>query len=174
MVDKRTSRVWSRPYRRDRRQLVGLLRFPDHVIVGLFASRRHSADAVDELLRNDAFQRACVGLAREAGDMVSGRIGSHGVTFLCADCGSTPRERRRRLVEIGEKAAALAQRRFGLDLHVGVSTLSLPLPTQFQAALAAAESALSKGVRVEEAEVVTTARAILCGSFDGGSRSSQS
>jgi len=154
MVDKRTSRVWSRPYRRDRRQMVGLLRFPDHVIVGLFVHRRRNADPVAELLRNDAFQRACVGLARDAGDVVSGRIGNHGVTFLCADRGTTLRARRRRLLDIGQKATALARSRFGLDLHVGVSTLSLPLPAQFQAALAAAESALSKGLHLVQAEVV--------------------
>jgi len=157
MIDKRTSRVWSRPYRRDRRQMVGLLRFPDHVIVGLFVNRRRNADPVDELLRNDAFQRACVGLARDAGEAVSGRIGNHGVTFLCADRGATPRARRRRLLSLGEKATALARSRFGLDLHLGVSTLSLPLPTQFQSALAAAESALSKGLRVVPAEAITTA-----------------
>jgi hypothetical protein len=82
MVDERTSRVWSRRYRIDRRQMLGLLQFPEHVIVGLFVSRRKDADPVEELIRRDAFQRACAGLARDAGEVVSGRIGAHGITFL--------------------------------------------------------------------------------------------
>ena len=157
MVDKRTSRVWSRPYRRDRRQMVGLLRFPDHVIVGLFVSRRRNADPVDELLRNDAFQRACVGLAREAGEW-SAVVSATTASRSSVQIADRPRAHvAAGSCRLGEKATALARNRFGLDLHVGVSTLSLPLPTQFQAALAAAESALSKGLRVVPAEVVTTA-----------------
>jgi AraC-like DNA-binding protein len=150
VVDERTSRVWSRPYRHDRQQRVGLLRFPDHVVVGLFVSRRRDADPVDDLIRKDAFQRACVDLGREVGDVVSGRIGNHGVTFLSVGRGQRVL---RRLVGLGERAAHLAGKRYGLDLHFGVSTLSLPLPAQFRAALAAAETALSKGLPFVRAEV---------------------
>jgi AraC-like DNA-binding protein len=152
VVDERTNRVWSRPYRHDRQQRVGLLRFPDHLVVGLFVSRHRDADPVDHLIRTDAFQRACVDLGRQVGDVVSGRIGNHGVTFLCAGRGPAQRVLRR-LVGLGERAATLAGKRYGLDLHFGVSTLSLPLPAQFRAALAAAETALSEGLPFARAEV---------------------
>jgi AraC-like DNA-binding protein len=156
MVDERTSRVWSRPHRLDRKQSVGLLALPDHVVVGLFVSKRRDADPVGEMLRHHAFQRACAELARDAGDALSGRIGSHGVTFLCATRGPSPRAHRR-LLALADKAAALGRNRYGLDLHVGVSTLTLPLPTQFRAALAAAELALSRGLRLTHAHGVEPA-----------------
>jgi AraC-like DNA-binding protein len=157
MVDERTSRVWSRPHRRDRRQTVGLLALPDQVVVGLFVSRRRrDADPVGEVLRKDAFQRACAELARDAGDALSGRIGSHGVMFLWAAREPAPRAQRG-LLALAEKAAALARSRHGLDLHVGVSALALPLPAQYRAALAAAESALSRGLHLTHAQGVEPA-----------------
>jgi len=59
---------------------------------------------------------------------------------------------RRRLVDLAEKASLLARRRFRLTLHCGISVLPLPLPAQYRAALAAAESALSKGEPLADAE----------------------
>jgi AraC-like DNA-binding protein len=113
------------------------------VLVGLFVNRLEHDDEVDEVLRRDAFQRACVELSHERG-AASGRIGGHGITFVCASRGSAARTRRF-LTDLAARAGTLARRRFGLDLHVGLGELPASLPDQYRCALAAAESALSGG-----------------------------
>ncbi|HEV8246312.1 MAG TPA: AraC family transcriptional regulator, partial [Polyangiaceae bacterium] len=142
LVDERTSRSWTRSELTEQREALGLKAIPDSVVVGLFVNRRRDSDPVDDLLRGDAFQRACVELARARGNALSGQIGSHGVTFLGASAGASARGRGR-LLELSEEAARMARKQFGLALHVGVSTVSAALPAQYQAALAAAESALA-------------------------------
>jgi AraC-like DNA-binding protein len=145
MVDPRTTHTWTRPTQPGwQRDHLGLLAPPDQVAVGLFVSRRHDADPVDDRLREHAFQRACAELARARGNCVSGRVGAHGITFLSVGRDAGARGRRR-LIEIAEEGARLAKRRFDLDLHWGVSASDATLPVQYQAALAAAESALSRG-----------------------------
>ena len=143
MLDERTSRVWSTPQMVDQRASLGLHGVPEHVVVGLFVTKERDSDRVDDLLRRHAFQRYCVELARDAGNVLSVKIGDHGVTFLGASTVSRERARRT-LVELGERAASIARRRFGLTMHLGVSTLSAPLPAQYQVALAAAESAVTQ------------------------------
>jgi AraC-like DNA-binding protein len=145
MVDARSTHIWTRPSQYGaQREALGLLAPPDQVAVGLFVSRRRDADPVDDRLRERSFQRACAELARARGNVVSGRVGAHGVTFLGVGRSSGARERRR-FIDLAEEAARLAKRRFDLDVHWGVSAADATLPVQYQAALVAAESALSRG-----------------------------
>src|SRR5450432_463685 len=156
MVDESTSRVWLSQHSINQLHDLGFQRSPDHASVGLIVSREGDADPVDDLLRRNAFQRACVELGRVAGNVVSGRIGDHGVTFLSASLGAEERSRRK-LTELAERASSLARRRFGLAVHFGVSTLKAELPAQYQAALAAAESALSRDLPLAHAQATAPA-----------------
>ena len=115
-------------------------------------SRESESDPVDDLLRRETFQRACVDLARASGDVIAGQVGDHGVSFLSA--GGAGASRRQSLVELGEKAATLARRRYGLNLHLGIGTLasSASLSEHYGAALEAAEAAFSRGARIVQAE----------------------
>jgi AraC-like DNA-binding protein len=149
MVDERTSRSWASPLRGGRLAAVGLSRFPEQLIVGLFVDRQKGADPVSEMLRRDAFQRACVDLAYGSGGAASGRIGGHGVTFFASGRGS-PSRTRAGVLDLANRAASMARRRFGLDLHLGVGPLKGPLPDQFDSALAAADAAVSRGLRVAD------------------------
>jgi AraC-like DNA-binding protein len=147
IVDERTSRSWASPARLSRLRVIGLSRCPEHVAVGLVVSRERGADPVDEAIRREAFQRACVELARRTGEAASGKVGGHGVTLLCAKKGSAARVRRF-LLDLAEQASSIAKKRFALDVHWGLGALSGSPPAQYQAALAAAESALTKDERV--------------------------
>jgi AraC-like DNA-binding protein len=149
MVDERTTRAWSSPQRRDDLTRLGLPRVPEQALLGLLVGRRDEPDPVDELLRRDALQRACADLAHATGHVVSGRVGDYGVVFLSAMAGA-PARRRQRLLDLGERAATLARRRFGLSLHLGLSAGARSLFQHYEAALGAAELALSRGVRVVE------------------------
>jgi AraC-like DNA-binding protein len=152
MIDQRTSRAWSSRHRGDEVARLGLPRPAEQVLVGLMLAKRADGDAIDEVLRRDRFQRACVDLARKSKEALAGQLGDHGVVFLTAFEGSAVRKRAR-LRDLGEKATSAA-RRFGLELHLGVGPLrsSSPLSEHYQLALRAAEMALSRGVRlVEEA-----------------------
>ncbi|HEV8247874.1 MAG TPA: helix-turn-helix domain-containing protein [Polyangiaceae bacterium] len=153
LIDERTSRSWTSPARAVRLWDVGLKRFPEQVLVGLFVNREANSDPVDEFFRRDAFQRACAALAYERGNAAGGKIGSHGVTFFCTSRGS-PQRTRRYLLELAEEAASMARRRFGLALHIGVSSSGRSLSQQFREALAVAESALMQGVRVKESQAL--------------------
>jgi AraC-like DNA-binding protein len=149
MVDERTSRRWASPTREARIRTVGLTRFPEQALVGLFVSRSKDADPVDELLRRDAFQRACVRVARDRGNVICGQIGGHGIVLLSAGRGS-PAHTRRFLLDLGDEVSSLARRRFGLSLHLGLAAGPGSLVEQYQAALAAAEQALSRDVRLSK------------------------
>jgi AraC-like DNA-binding protein len=148
MIDQRTSRAWSSRHRAEQAAQLGLPRPADQALVGLVVTRRADADALEDILRRDRFQRACVDLARTTGEGLAGQLGDHGVVFLTAFQGSAAR-RRTWLHELGSKAATMAKR-FGLELHLGSSALpsSAPLSEHFQMALRAAEMALSKGSRL--------------------------
>ncbi|HEV8247961.1 MAG TPA: hypothetical protein VGP93_19435, partial [Polyangiaceae bacterium] len=63
MVDERTSRSWPSPQRLDQMHGTGLEQAPDQVLVALMVNAERETEPVDELLRRDAFQRACVELA---------------------------------------------------------------------------------------------------------------
>jgi AraC-like DNA-binding protein len=148
MVDERTSRSWSSPHMAGDVTRIGLFAPADQVVVGMLMSLERDRDPVDDLMSRDALQRACVDLARSAGGIVSGRVGDHGVTFLSGTKGSMQRAKKK-LREVADEAAALARKRFGLDLDVGLSELpsSAPIFEHYEAALEAAEAALSRRVR---------------------------
>jgi AraC-like DNA-binding protein len=148
MVDERTQRSWSSSDRTLSLRALGLSRAPDHALVGLIASRQPELDPVDDLLRRDVFQRACVDLAREAGEVIAGRVGDYGVCFLAASNPSS-RHRDRQLLAMAQRATRLA-RRHGFRLHLGLSALprSALLAEQYHVALRAAELATSDGVPI--------------------------
>jgi AraC-like DNA-binding protein len=151
MVDPSTTRTWASPQRVDQRHELGLDRIPEHVLVALVASREDNADAVDELVQRDGFQRACVELARSQGNVACGQIGNHGVMFLLGP-EAKDSDVRSRFVAIATRAGTLA-RKLGFRLHVGTSSGSRGgwLPARYHAALAAAEEALSRGIGVVRA-----------------------
>jgi AraC-like DNA-binding protein len=128
----------------------GLKRPPQHVVVGLLLGRGDNVDLIDDLLRRDAFQRACVELARRVGRVVTTRLGDHGVALLVDARSGVQRSR---LVDLGERTAAIAKAH-GFSLHLGLSRPggSAPLPTRYRAALAAAETALSRGVPIVDTD----------------------
>jgi AraC-like DNA-binding protein len=154
MTDDRTARAW--PWHaHETLARLGMKRTPEHVVVGLLVGREDERDPLDALLRRNAFQRACVMLSREIGDVVCGTVGDHGVVLLADYTGPTARARSR----LGDLAARLAStaRRFGLAVHAGVAQelRSEPrteeaalLPARFRAALVAAERALSQRLAV--------------------------
>jgi AraC-like DNA-binding protein len=148
MVDQRTEHIWASPANTPHLAALGAERVPEHAIVGLVSSRRDEADALDELLRRSALQRACVGLARTLGNVLCGRVGDHGVVFL-VPAQRSERKSRALLLRVGARANDLA-RRYGLSLHLGVgaSGPSASLSARYQASLSAAERALSTGVPV--------------------------
>jgi AraC-like DNA-binding protein len=152
MVDGRLTRVWTSAHRETRLPGLGLDAVPEQLVVGLFVNRESIPDPVEEILRRDAFQRACVGIAQASGNVISGRVGDHGVTFLGAAGARGGTDRlRRKLQGLGEQAALLARRRFGFTLHLGVGRIEGSLLRQYEEALAAAESALSRGLRIATA-----------------------
>jgi AraC-like DNA-binding protein len=142
VLDETTAPNWAAHAHGDM-AVLGLEQVPEHAIVGLLLGRSDETDPIDEALRRHAFQRACVALARKLGNVASGQVGDHGVTFLVHHPG--PRaSARARLLEVTHLAAATA-RRFGLRLHAGISqgTESSVLVDRYREALSAAEKALS-------------------------------
>jgi AraC-like DNA-binding protein len=150
MVDEPTSHVWAAPDQWRERSDLGLSGIPEHVVVGLLLGDPDEPDPVDDLLRRDAFQRACVVLARRQGDVVCGQVGDQGVVFLVTYSGSAPRTRQR-LTDLAARASTTA-RRFGFKLRAGIHQANddLTLPARYGSALLAAEIALSQGSAVVE------------------------
>jgi AraC-like DNA-binding protein len=145
LVDERTSRSWTSPHWVDHLRFLRAERVPSHAIVGLIAGARDELDPIDQLLRCDAWQRAAVDLAFEIGGVVTGKVGDRGVTLL-VDHPSKGARLQRRLVDVAERARVIA-RRFGLRAHMGISNAEadLTLPQRYEAALEAAEKALTGG-----------------------------
>jgi AraC-like DNA-binding protein len=151
MVDERTSRTFPEHGAMALSRL-GLERVPEHVVVGLLLGRPDETDPVDDYLRRNAFQRACVALGTKVGDMLCGKVGENGVAFLVDYAGSAARTRSR-LTEIAAQAAGLA-RQYGLSLHAGTGLANdaTLLPTRYRAALWSAEKALSQGASIVHGE----------------------
>jgi AraC-like DNA-binding protein len=149
MLDERTVGVWMSPQLGDDLRRLGAERLPDNVVVGLVA--RSESDPVDELLRVDAFRRACVDLAL-ASRGGCGLVGDRGVMFLLTSAKSAARSRHDRM-ELAEEARSLAHRH-GIAVHVGVGSddPGSPLPARYEQALGAAERALSQGLSIAHAE----------------------
>jgi AraC-like DNA-binding protein len=148
-VDTRTTRRWSSSYQSAELASIGLARPVDEVIVGMIVTHGAKLDPVDEIVRRDAYLRACAQLAN-ARRAASGRVGDHGVTFF-ASLGSHKQRGRRALLDLAFEAAKTAGR-FELGLHLGISTLPAgrPLSERFASALQAADSALLKGAALVE------------------------
>src|SRR6185369_12013959 len=115
----RLTHIWSTPLHLDPLASFGLKRAPRHVIAGLLFEHSKKGDPVDNIIRSDAFQRACVGLAKKQGGLISGRIGTHGVTFLI-DSRDTGTRLETMLLEVVSRASTLA-RRSGFSFHAGIS-----------------------------------------------------
>jgi AraC-like DNA-binding protein len=145
IIDLRTYRAWLSQARARALALMGCARLPQHAVVGLLLGREKQSDPVEDLLKRDAFQRACVETMRKRANVLCGRIADHGLVLLVNDPSSGSRLRSR-LSDIGERAAALAKR-FDLRIHLGACSAEVAgsLPDRYQAALAAAEQALSRG-----------------------------
>ena len=109
---------------------------------------RERGDAVGNAVQRYEFQRACTDLAREEGETIAGQVGDHGVVFLVAAKGSM-RKKQLKLAALAERASLLGRRRYGFDLHFGASTApAVTLDRSFQTALAAAELALTRRVKM--------------------------
>jgi AraC-like DNA-binding protein len=149
MLDERRSRMFHDAALRSELHALGLSRMPESLLVALTGRRSPALDPVDEAIRRRSFQRRCVELGHKVGDTIAGQVGDHGVVFLSAAKPSAERERKR-LRDLVDRAALLAEREFGFSLCFGVGRLSgsEPLHRGFQAALGAAESALVQGVRL--------------------------
>jgi AraC-like DNA-binding protein len=150
MVDERTTRLWVASCRDGHLWHLGVRQFPKHVLVGFFTNEDRASDALGEALRMEGFRRACVRLAYDARNVVAGRIGDSGVSFLMST-GTSAQRSRARLLDLARRATLLARKRFGLSLHLGASMLPGALSSQYQAALAAAEVALARGIAVVQA-----------------------
>jgi AraC-like DNA-binding protein len=152
MIDERWSRAQYSASLDHERYLLGLSRATDQVLVGLAVAQR-SLEPVDELVRCDAFQRLTATLSREMGDMISGRLGDHGVVVLSGRGGS-PSEKKRALRTFADRVATSARQLYGLSVHFGASANSASrlAADDYQAALAAAEAALTQGTRIVVAE----------------------
>jgi AraC-like DNA-binding protein len=152
MVDPRTTAAWLSPHRADELRHLGAAELPEQALVGLSMGRPDEPDAVGEILRRDAFQRACVDLARRFKGVICGRFADHGVMFLAG--GARPARARQTLIDLGTQAATMARRRFGLRLHLGASSLGgdATLDIRYEEALGAAEHALSQGRSIVSAE----------------------
>src|SRR5262249_10499476 len=64
LLDDQMSRAGSSATVAQQLKEFGVSSLPEHVAVGLLVRRRPDRDIVDELLRRNAFQRACVELGR--------------------------------------------------------------------------------------------------------------
>jgi AraC-like DNA-binding protein len=152
MLEEPNWRIWHSPHARNDIRRMGLKGPPEHVAVGLLVARAERTDPLEDLLKRDAFQRACIDLSRRLGGFVCGRVGDQGVALLASEVGGPVRVRAK-LVEMSQQAAILA-RKHDQRLHVGIGPVEdrSALPARYQAALAAAEIALSRGQSIVHAE----------------------
>jgi len=154
MVDDRSPRKWYSAWSTLGLGRFGLSRPADQVLVALATDRSPPTDLVDAAIRRHAFQRHAVALGQAMGDVITGQVGGdHGVVFLSGVRGPVERKRRK-MLDLADRAAELAKKKFGLVLHFGASVASpaAPLSRSYEAALGAAESALTQGTRMLIAE----------------------
>jgi AraC-like DNA-binding protein len=153
MVDERSAHKWQSAHSAYALGTLGMSEIADHVLVGLTVNATARPDPVEEALRRNALQRASVELGRATGNAIAGRVGDHGVVLLSASHGPA-RKKRQKALDLAERVAGVALRRFGLSLRVGISAtdLSAPISRSYQAALDAAEAALTEGAKLVTAE----------------------
>jgi AraC-like DNA-binding protein len=151
MVDERTERMWLSSHATSDFHRLGIDRLPEHALVALSVGPRDELDSVGEVLRRDAFQRACVNVSRDK-RMMCGRIGEHGVFFLFNAAGSRSR-RRAAFDNLAREISNVARAHFQLRLHFGTSALvdASSLGVRYDQALRAAEQALSRDLRLVHA-----------------------
>jgi AraC-like DNA-binding protein len=151
IIDLRTYRAWLSQARARALALMGCDKLPEHAVVGLMLGRDKMIDPLEDWLKRDAFQRACVETMRRRGNVLCGRIANHGLVLLVSDSASGSRLTSR-LRDVVERAAALAKR-FDLRLCMGACAADVAetLPDRYQSALAAAEQALSRGIPIVHA-----------------------
>jgi AraC-like DNA-binding protein len=125
----------------------GLERSPDQALVGLIADLERGS-AVDHAVSRYELQRACTELARDEGEAIAGQVGANGVVFLVGTKGSL-HKKQLKLSALADRASRLARKRFGVSLHFGASSApATSLDRSFQVALAAAEVALTRRVKL--------------------------
>ncbi|HEV8246856.1 MAG TPA: hypothetical protein VGP93_13855, partial [Polyangiaceae bacterium] len=93
MIDERTSLGWRSPTQSRNLLLLGAEQSPAHAVVGLLLGRASKTDPIDDLIRRDAFLRACVDWAKRRDGVLCGRSGDHGVILLVDDASSGARVR---------------------------------------------------------------------------------
>ena len=151
MVDERTTRRALGAGNLPKLSPFGIERPPEHVLIGLTVDP--SDDPVDLAIRRDAFQRAAAALAVKRRATVCGQVGDHGVTMVSDETGSKARVRtkQRALAE----QLRLVGKRLSLKVHTGICppSVAATLPARYQAALSAAQQAISRGLPVVEVEV---------------------
>jgi AraC-like DNA-binding protein len=152
MIDERTARGWVTNDRTQELIRLGVRKPPQHVVVGLLLGRPAERDPVDDILRRDAFQRACVDFAKKRGGLVCGPIGDHGTALLV----ESPERGKAKLRDVAVRVSELANR-FGLKLHAGICPEHASnAPSQrYRMALVAAEQALSRGLACVQAQATT-------------------
>jgi AraC-like DNA-binding protein len=144
LTDERTAHVWQTPQVKDPLALVGMRGPPQHALVALLSLRQAETDPVSASLARASFQRAAVGIARQAGNMLVGRLEDQGITLLVD---RPPGDRTRTfLFELVRRIQSLAMR-FGFRAAVGIADGSGgdSLLARYRSALAAAERAVSVG-----------------------------
>ncbi|HEV8245820.1 MAG TPA: helix-turn-helix domain-containing protein, partial [Polyangiaceae bacterium] len=151
MVDERSATAWLSPQRADELSRLDV-ELPEHALVALIAGRPGERNALQEILKRDAFQRACVELARASKNVLSARIADHGVAFLVPGGRSGARVRSA-LSQLADRISGLARRGYGLGLHFGTNVLDIPAPlnVRYEQALGAAERALFSGISLVHA-----------------------
>jgi AraC-like DNA-binding protein len=145
LIDERSAHAGLSLMHDTERRRAGLSRPADSVLVGLTLRRNTALDPIEEAVNRHELQRRSVDLARRYDDTSAGRVGEHGVVFVCSARGPALRTKQR-LTELSQQVSGLAKREFGLSLCCGASVgkRAQPLSRVYQAALGAAELSLSR------------------------------
>jgi AraC-like DNA-binding protein len=148
MVDERSSHLQYSATRAYDLGELGLARAADQVLVGLVATQAREIDPVGEAIGRDAFQRAAVHIARDEGDAIAGRVGDRGIVLLVGARGSAA-QKAKKARRFMDRASTIARDQFGFTVHFGTSDApgAVGLDRAYQAAVGAAEHALSHGAR---------------------------
>lgn len=142
MVDDRFTHLWQGRSVAPNLVHWGLSKVPDRVLVGLVTNVREAGDPIEEVIRNNALQRAAVDFVRHD-RALAGRIGDHGIVLM-ASTGGSEHQRTGLLRDLAWRVAAWARRKFAVSLHFGTGEATEPtsLARRYQQSLAAAQSAL--------------------------------
>jgi AraC-like DNA-binding protein len=145
MVDDRFARGWQTRSRAPDLVYWGMPRAPDRALVGLVSTKAEAGDPVEAMVKRNAFQRGVVEFVL-GNQVMTGRVGDHGVVLLAATSGGE-RARIQRLSELARRVVNWARREFGLSLHFGTgeNPADASLSRRYQVALSAAQSALFEG-----------------------------